>query len=168
MSHDDDDELWGPTEADAHNTTCPTCDAAYEVVRPGKIQPSCSCHVMADQQARIASLEKELQFFQQECSSLIGFCPEELLDLWRVLRDENLTNCPHCQAVLKADGVSYSDNMYESGGRYFTPTYQFAFECVTCHKNVVSDRGYGIMASKDFASHIQSLIKAKKDKPDDE
>lgn len=29
--------------ADAARTKCPKCDEPYEVVRPGKIQPSCSC-----------------------------------------------------------------------------------------------------------------------------
>jgi hypothetical protein len=28
---------------DARNTRCPKCDECYQVVRPGKIQPSCAC-----------------------------------------------------------------------------------------------------------------------------
>lgn len=58
---------------DARNTRCPKCDAAYEVVRPGKIQPSCPCDYIArlnddldgtraaldHANARLAAAEKE-------------------------------------------------------------------------------------------------------------
>lgn len=36
-------DIWAETEWEAEHTKCPDCGAKYEVVRPGKTQPSCDC-----------------------------------------------------------------------------------------------------------------------------
>jgi len=46
-----------PTEWDAAHTRCEKCDEPYQVVRPGKIQPSCCCDYIASLHERINELE---------------------------------------------------------------------------------------------------------------
>ncbi len=48
---------------DAANTRCPKCNMQYEAVRPGKIQPSCSCEY-------IDHINQENDEYREECARL--------------------------------------------------------------------------------------------------
>lgn len=72
MSHDDDDELWGPTEADAKNTKCARCEAPYEVVRPGKIQPTCMCEYVDNMRSELDSAKEDAAWYRKKYGELLG------------------------------------------------------------------------------------------------
>lgn len=54
-------DIFAQDEADAANTRCEKCNRAYEVVRPGKIQPTCACDYMQRMEDENADLRGEIE-----------------------------------------------------------------------------------------------------------